>query len=105
MKFAKSHWRGGILKTISRPFLEQVTANQSLGILFKFGLLNGEIFCALKEIKVLAECWTSTTTPSDYAPRWATDHRRRKPGRQTAGGMEKWKRHRFPLLPTPTAAR
>jgi hypothetical protein len=35
--------------------------------------LNGEIFYAMKDLRVLAERWRSTTTPFSRTPRWATD--------------------------------
>jgi transposase InsO family protein len=42
--------------------------------------LNGEIFYAMKDLRVLAERWRSTTTAFSRTPRWATDPRHLRHG-------------------------
>jgi transposase InsO family protein len=66
--------------------------------------LNGEIFYSMKEIRVLAERWRSTTTPSGHTLRWATDRRHRRRGLQKPRGMEKWKPLRASHFSTPPTA-
>ena len=67
--------------------------------------LNGEIFYSMKEIRVLAERWRvhyNTIRPHSSL---AIDHRRQRPGWQSAWGMEKWKPLRashFSIPPTAT---